>query len=180
MEDLVQQVAHWKSRLTVAAYNQSDWLPPYQPPQRPPIYEKRTHDDAHELLRRYFDEPRYFCQTCHKYYLGKTSCPKQEKHDREDQEFEERQAKHKELIKYQRQNARRIGKERQEEYDERKKYEEEAERQGYSYITAYGIKIPEPDYLPCVQWLSGIERITDELWQTWTAKEKIKWVMDDW
>jgi hypothetical protein len=167
MEDLFQQIAHWGCRLTVAAYNQSDWLPPYQPPKTSFRWEKTDFDDAHHLLYRFFDEPRYYCRTCHQYYWGKTACPKQEKHDQEDQDREELKAERAEWInKYQRKNARRIGKERQEE-QERMKYEVVATMK------------QEPDFLP--SWSIRWDIIlSDELWQAWTPEEKVKWVMDDW
>ena len=83
-------------------------------------------------------------------------------------------------IKEDRKHAQHTRKGWQEYLDEQEKEKEDynlqAKRMGWTYKTAYGILIPGPNFLPNFdytdEWM-----ISDELWQTWTAKEKVDWVI---
>ena len=54
---------------------------------------------------------------------------------------------------------------------------EEARAQGYDWKTAEGYVIPGPDFLPGAYIYAHEMIISDELWQTWTAQEKVRWVI---
>jgi hypothetical protein len=88
MEDLIQQLSHWKCRLTVAAENKTDHLPRYEYPKKPMLYENRDLDDALELVHRLYTQPRFFCGRCYFLYWGaKDVCPIQAEHDEHDERW---------------------------------------------------------------------------------------------
>ena len=168
MEDLVQQVVHWKSRLTVAAFNQADWLPPYQPAKKPPRWKDHREEESF-----------YNCPACKKYGFGKV-CPNQDQHvqDELDRLEEAKKPKRKKRSTWDIHYENKSWEEKlKEQAAEKERQNEEARAQGYDWKTAEGYVIPGPDFLPGAYIYAHEMIISDELWQSWTAQEKVDWVI---